>query len=346
MCTFMINQSKLYFKMKAGINKVIIKARKRRNDEIETNILDQDGNKMVLFKDTSFRPEESAVICGEVVVAPETLGGHEFCREYEGFPVCSGKSEPNVIKYRNLPIEVFNGDKVYFHFHALNDESYLYKEEGFEYFGIDYDQIFCAVRNGQIIPITNYVLVEPYFGDDVEEFDVPAVAPGFAPLPSVVKGKKTASGLIADLHEKPRFLEGVVKYVPLMRLGFEYINVKPGDRIYYTTDSDFENEIEGRNYYVMKLQDIFATNNQGVIKPLGSWVMIDEEKQPEVSESGLKVIWKKKQFENKGKVLQVGPNTKDVKEQNKVIFEPRTPNRIEIEGFLFIKEQDVFCVVE
>jgi co-chaperonin GroES (HSP10) len=326
--------------MKAGVNQVIVRVKKTKNNEIVTGIKDESGNPLILLKDTDFEPEKNAVIHGEVVSAPEKLSGVEATREYDGYPVRNGKYEFNILKYSDLPVEVLIGDTAYFHFHSLDDESFLYKEEGWLYFTVQYQQIFCAARNGIIVPIAGYILVEPFFGDDIEEFTIPEVATVLLPVAKTVRGKRSASNLITEITDAPRFLEGVVSHAS-DTIPFVDFNVKPGDRVIYSIDSDFENEIEGRNYYVMHIWDLIATNNAEAIHPVGPWVMIEADKVKELTESGLVLVQKKKPNPNTGTIIKTGNTVKEVSAGDSVYFEGASPNKTLIGGYLFIKEADI-----
>lgn len=331
--------------MKAGVNQVVVRVKKTKNDEIVTGITDSSGNPLILLKDTDFEPEKNAIIHAEVVAAPEKLSGVEVTREYDGYPLRRDRHEHVLLKYEDLPVEIISGDKVYFHFHSLiDDESFLYKENGWLYFVIQYHHIFCAVRGQEIVPIAGYVLVDPYFGDDIEDIQVPQVGVGLMPMPTSVKGKVSSSGLITELHERPMYLEGVVRHVSKY-IDFVGVDVKPGDRILYTIESDFENEIEGKTYYVMHSWDIFATNNDDMPVPVGPWIMIDPEKEKETTDSGIILITKKKSRANTGIVKLIGSKVIELRSGDFIQFEAGSPYYTKLKDHVFIKEADVYFKV-
>lgn len=358
--------------MKSGVNQVIVRVKKTRNDEIILGI--DTSNPLILIKDTDFEPEKNAVIHGEVVSIPEKLSAMEVTREYDGFPT----RRVEVLRYNQLPIEIQVADKVYFHFHSLDNDSLLRKEDGWLYFTVQYHQIFCAVRksysvdldklemlgdtkemlhlldkdcNNQIFdemkknggireltpviyPIAGHILVDPYFGDDVEEISVPGMP--------AIRGKISSFGIITETQERPRYLEGIVKHISKY-IDFVGISVMPGERILYTMESDFENEIEGRKYYVMKIWDLFATNNNDILCPLGDWVMLDAEKIKETTASGIFLpVPKKQPRQNNGLVNKIGGNVKELQAGDSVYFESATPNFTKVADFVFIKEADIY----
>jgi co-chaperonin GroES (HSP10) len=320
---------------KAGPNRVVIRTKKTKQDEIKLNVLDQSGSNITLALDTDFNPEENAVITAEVVAVPEKLGNNEVTRKYYGYPVCHQVQEERV-RYSDLPIEVLVGDKVYFHFHALDEETFLFKEDEFLYFSIEYHQIFCSVRNGEIIPIAGQILVEPYYGNDIQEIELPGL--------TTIKGKTNSFGIITSIHEEPQYLRGVIKHASAP-IGFENIELRSGDHILYTIDSDFENEIEGKKYYVMKSWDVFATFAGDQINPIGSWLMVDAEWPEDKTRSGVFLAPTKKEMPKSGIVKKAGSGSLDVKNGDKILFEGRSPNFTQIDEFIFVKEQDVFGIV-
>lgn len=96
-----------------------------------------------------------------------------------------------------------------------------------------------------LIPIAGTVLIEPLWEDGVED------------LGDGKKGKMTASGIVTELHDKPKHLHGLVKFVCSPIKG-ESVDLVPGDKIIYIPNADYEVEIEGKKYYVMKYWDILA----------------------------------------------------------------------------------------
>jgi co-chaperonin GroES (HSP10) len=151
--------------------------------------------------------------------------------------------------------EVQEGDKIYFHFNTITDHN-LVQYLGKKIYKLAYQNAICVVRDipftdsnvdkvSQIIPISGHVLIEPKWEDGVTD------------LGDGKRGKVSASGLISELHDKPKHLEGIVKFVCSPMQG-DNIDVEVGDTILYAPHSDWEVEIEGVTYYVMKYWDIEA----------------------------------------------------------------------------------------
>jgi co-chaperonin GroES (HSP10) len=97
------------------------------------------------------------------------------------------------------------------------------------------------------------VLVDKYFDDDFEDVNV-----GDNTLRAKVK-----QGLIVDLNEKPKHLTGTLRHIGLQIGDDTRETIAPGELVMFRPSSEFENLIEGHEYYVMKQWDIMAK----VIRP-------------------------------------------------------------------------------
>lgn len=115
-----------------------------------------------------------------------------------------------------------------------------------------------AERYSKIIMIGGHVLVKPVWEDQVEDLGIGDVKlPGYSALANA-KGRVNKLGLVVDLHEKPKPLEGIVKHIGSPLKGEEDLGVEPGDKVIFLPESDWENTIEGEKYFVMKQRDLLA----------------------------------------------------------------------------------------
>ncbi len=108
-------------------------------------------NGFELYVDNTFDPEKHITVAGEVYGLPS-------CLEYTGH---ANKGMP-----WKTPMELKFGDKVIVYYlavvNALKKDSLKYILEGNDRFVfIKYQSIFTVVREGKIIPINGYVLIEP-----------------------------------------------------------------------------------------------------------------------------------------------------------------------------------------
>ena len=103
-----------------------------------------------LLVDTSFEPEKHIVRIGTVEKVPTRLN---YKHGHTGFPW-------------QTEVELQEGDKVVMYFLAIQNclrpEKKCYHKEGDDvWIYIKYNNIYAAIRDGKIIPVNGYVLVEP-----------------------------------------------------------------------------------------------------------------------------------------------------------------------------------------
>jgi len=126
-------------------------------------------------------------------------------------------------------IEIEVGDKAYFYYIDFNDSNIIH-HEGQMYLQVRYDSIICVVRDGQIKAISGHVLL--------------------------TAAKKTEIYLLHSV-EKVQERIGIVYAVPTPYRGQDS-EFEKGDKVHFYQDSEFENEIEGKKYYVMRQEYIIA----------------------------------------------------------------------------------------
>lgn len=266
------------------INYVFFQVEKETEDLLETKI-------GALYIDTRFDTGRHAKICGHVIGVPQKLTDSiTMWREEEGLPMpvtyYSGEMtaqmapilkagmrmtaaeekeadrriirdyydpsshEPAYKTLADIVPEVQVGDKIYFHYNTVHEENRIRTEDGRKIYKVRYDQIFCSVRNGQIIPIGGWVLMEPAWDEETQEIQLQGQ--------EKVRGKVSASGLVTELHDKPKPLEGIIANIGTQLKGDPELGVKNGDRVFFLPLSEFKNKIEGKEYYIMRQKDIIA----------------------------------------------------------------------------------------
>jgi co-chaperonin GroES (HSP10) len=179
--------------------------------------------------------------------------------------------------FNDPEVKVREGDKVYFHYLSIHNDNYLGRsEDGMKLFKVRHDHIFCKVYNMMMCGITNpedvivmlnnYCLVSPYYGEDFKEVEV---GKGKVQAKTKMVGKVE---LVTELKDKPEHLKGILRHIGK---GFgETIEALPGDKVVYIPNSEFENEIEGEKYYVMKQDQIVANLGNNCDRPYGDYVVI------------------------------------------------------------------------
>jgi co-chaperonin GroES (HSP10) len=108
---------------------------------------------------------------------------------------------------------------------------------------IGMDHIFVMVRNGDVIMFGSRILAEPLYDDDVVE-------------DGGIRVRKTKSGIISEINVKHNLKKARLSHIGNPLKNEVKTDAAPGDVIFYDKDADFENEVEGKNYFCMMQEDI------------------------------------------------------------------------------------------
>lgn len=202
----MTNKRKPY----APVNRVFVSADKRWEDEIET------ASGIKLYKDTTYQPEWGVSLYGTVETLPL-----QFKKDFQNEGV-----EPGITE----------GDKAYFHYFTLIYDENRISVDGKDYYMVDYHRIFVVIRDGVIIPVHGWTLIE---------------------VDNEFTGDKTKGGIIIPqfLRRKKVDTYGKLKYISQNQRS---IGASPGDTVFFQKEFAFENRIEGTDYYVIQENDIMA----------------------------------------------------------------------------------------
>jgi co-chaperonin GroES (HSP10) len=237
---------------------IYFKTDKILEDEAEMS----DGTK--IFVDTRFEEYKHAKIYGEVIAVPLKLSGHRLYyqndieqadygrhvshedlrrKELNGHEVnrgmyrCFGYT-PKFITRNHIQMDIKIGDTVYFHYDQIKNKSnHKFDIEGFSVFQVPIDKVLCVVRDGVIIPQGEWLLIDPEMQSEEE-----IMSPSGIQMQSEVKAKH----LLGKVAHVGKPLKGYIQ------------ELSPGDDIIYMEESDWEVEIEGKKYFVMKHRDILA----------------------------------------------------------------------------------------
>lgn len=283
-------------------------------------ITDENGKLIELQLAQNFNPEKEETIKGdkfnisaEVIAAPVRLTNNDSYQysEYLGCPkplrypthdeiVKKVNALPDYVRKRltgltkankidsgdavtldGVQPEVKVGDKVYFHFNCLrNKENYAWREEnGDLVYKIHYESLFCTVRNQQIIMLNSYVLVSELL-ENKEKFDG-------------VEGRKVGDLLVVENKEevkgnkKAKYLTGILEAIgKSVKDDVNARSVKVGSKVIFRPNSQFKNEIEGKEYLVMRQWDLVAefmvipiVDEPDAVYPIGDYVMLTPDEQ-------------------------------------------------------------------
>lgn len=187
--------------MRPLFNKIFVQIEKKFQDEVVT----ESG--ITFYKDTSFNPEENSTVSGIVVGVPTVVDKVNVSPDFKH--------------------NVLVGDKLYFNFNVVLDNDNLIVHEGQEYWTVDYWNAIALVRDGQIIPVGDYILIDPIQED---------VTSSLLIIPDAYKKKEGNRGVVFSSNSPDLPVGAEVEYDPIGK---------------------FWNIIEGKRVYCMYLHNIF-----------------------------------------------------------------------------------------
>lgn len=326
--------------MNAYQNAVIFKTDVMFNDKAYFKGV--DGKEVHL--DPSFDPQKHVRIYGEVVSVPLYLTKRPIMQEHRGTPAPTEGSPFDYRYLSDVKMEVRVGDRIYFHFNTITMRN-IVKEEGKHpnrtwYFRVSYDQIICAVRDGQIIPIASYALVLPEYEtwDDILHptyTNLKDAEGRFIPKP---KDQWIQMKVKPEYH----FLTAFVKYVG-SPLGKDACEIEPGQKVWYRKNADWINVIEGVEYFAVRQRHIIGKEVDGKFVPIRGHMLITPEEEPNLTEAGIEL---KKKRPKRGFVVHSGDSPYAV--GTLVEFGVSDRQEIDLNGskFLVIKKGDVWATHE
>jgi co-chaperonin GroES (HSP10) len=324
---------------------VIVKLKEFFNDRIEVEGA-QD-----LKINTTFRPEWFVKQEAEVVAVPDHVKSSPVYNVYPGSP--SPKIGTMGIKIRNLYHSVNNfifaedfgsdirvGDRVYFHYNCISYPGGVadrgvslvdIDEDGTEYHRILVNEIYFRERDGNIKMLFGRAMVSPLVSD-MEEVEI-----GGKKMKAIIE-----DDLIISTKEERKYLEGIIDHISDSAGPERRDNLESGDRILYLPNSEFENTVGDKQVFIMLYNWIVAKYNGECYSPLGKFVKIKVEKDPEdllsVPGSPIRIMT--------GTVLEKGPNSDDsVNVGDKVIFNSISAYFVEYkENTIFVVDSDIHFV--
>ncbi|HSX00172.1 MAG TPA: co-chaperone GroES [Patescibacteria group bacterium] len=84
------------------------------------------------------------------------------------------------------------------------------------------------------------------------------------------------------------------------------------------------------------------------VNPLGDYVVAEPEEAPTKTASGLYLPEKTAEKPKVAKVLAVGPNAKQVKVGDRILYKSYSPTEVKVENkdYLLVKEEDVLATLK
>jgi co-chaperonin GroES (HSP10) len=143
--------------------------------------------------------------------------------EWNAFPYGTVQSIPlkNIYVTDDFVHNVLPGDRIYLNYGVVNDPSNMIIHDGKEYWMVDYFMALAVVRDGKIIPVGEHILIEPQEEEISSDFIV---------IPDMAKRKVLTRGRVFASNDP---------------------EIPAGSDVMFEENGMFENEIEGRKFFVM-----------------------------------------------------------------------------------------------
>jgi len=134
--------------------------------------------------------------------------------------------------------DLLPGDTVYVHHFVIEDERKV-PVKGKDYRWLEYNQIYCRVRDGILKTLGYYILVEPVKYDE-----------------SKFK-KESDSGLVLTQKAGTEYVDrvGIVAHVGN---DAEAHGINVGDKIFFNKNCEYEIKIQGKRLYRMEMRDVIT----------------------------------------------------------------------------------------
>lgn len=200
--------------MRAGVNKVIVQVESTIQDHVILN------NGFKLYLEIEEKVEHIAQTKGKVIAIPDRLNGK------------TPDLLPDEVSYSDMALEVEVGDIAHFRYRITNHEGYCIDPFEKQYY-VPYEDIFCIERDGRIIPIGGWVLMEK-----LEE--------------STFKSK-----LIVDPFKIEKKGFGKIRYIGTPIAGQQLSPLpKVGDEVLYESFSGEKYKINGEEFLMVYQHEI------------------------------------------------------------------------------------------
>lgn len=299
--------------------------------------------------DHSYRPLHHVKIAGEVVsVCSEITEASYMFEQHIGFPrpvrhqiylttnkqhirkqkwvFRLGYHEPVFEKVTcdRPPFEA--GDTVVFNYLSIDDSGYLGKDsDGFNYYELPYTAVYAYLRSKHNeqqnrLPfyqmINGYVMVEPILTEGNGNS-----------LLTTRKSIKSQMGRIVNICHSAANLSRT--------------EVSNGDIVRFTRNSEFVNEVDGKQVYIMKEWDIIAKYQGTKAIPVGDYLSVKIDLN-QARSSNLSAGFVKAEMINTGNILETNKKLMEFSKGKKVFFDHKSSYNSRLNDTVFVREQDVY----
>lgn len=225
------------------------------------------------------------------------------------------------------------GDTLYFHYHAHKPENILKQENGETWIKVRFDQAICSIPDYndfvEIIMLTEHILVEQ-IGESWEDIT-------------------NASGLITTVA--PKTFANIAKLAHIDPETALELRTWEGSNIVIKHGSlNFEMEIEGKKYFVMKEHELAMKVVGDKAVPLGDRVLIKPDDAETKTTSGIIIPDTCIVKQHTATVLAVGSGVAEpqIQAEKRVLYAKDSGAQLEYNGekFLVIRESDIAALIE
>ena len=144
------------------------------------------------------------------------------------------------------------GDEVHFWFDALQDSPCI-EIDGNKVYMIHVNQIYVRVRDGVITPRNGKALVEPYYGEGVEEVEVAGVK----------TMARISGGLVVSMDVAPDERIATIHSLGGSLSHESPLDLKPGDLVYRDKATNYAMDILGKTLFCLDQNLIMGKYEQG-----------------------------------------------------------------------------------
>lgn len=165
-----------------------------------------------LIKDTTYNPLDDKNVVQDGVVLSTCSEAYD---SYYG---------------EKLNIEIESGDHVYCH-HFLTHKHNEREFNGKMYYELHYENVYCKVKDGNIIMLNDWNFVTPVVADQ----------------------EISDSGIVLDFKQKNQIRVGIINHTCK---SLEKRGIKKGDKVFFKTYREYKIYVEGTMYYRILTDDI------------------------------------------------------------------------------------------
>lgn len=257
---------------KGGTGYCLIKVDNLFEDTTESKGIDN----IPLMVDTTFQPERRIRTTGEVIQLPLFMGNQPILSVNSGWPgygpiryipdhdtdeelatALYSQGDYNYRVMSDIVPEIEIGMKIHFKWRTLFSHKNLIAETKGEngrqwIYKVNYDQIYCAVKDGKIIPIGSHLFIDPIF-ENWDELLIPTYSnikdkdgkPILRPKSQWIQTRSAPK-------QKDRL--GVIKHIGSPLKG-DVCHLSVGEKVLYKPNLKSMITVEGQKYFII-LQDM------------------------------------------------------------------------------------------